>query len=116
MRLTAAVLVVALTSVQMPGAVRGDRAEYVGGTAPLKDGTQGVLDIKGSSDLVFTADKSTLKIPYQNITSLEFGQKIGRRVGVAIAVTWFAIFSKKKRHFLTVGYTADGAKQAAVFE
>jgi hypothetical protein len=120
----AALLVVALTTVESPGAVRGDRAAYIGGTAPLKQGTQGKLDISRPAGLVFTAKESTLTIPYQSVISLEFGQKIGRRVGatIALGVTTLGIgalpvlFSKKKRHYLTVGYTENGTNQAVVFE
>jgi hypothetical protein len=115
-------LVVLIT--QLPGAVRGDRAAYIGGTSSLKQGTQGRLDAGGPTEMVFATDGSTLKIPYGSVTSLEFGQKIGRRVGatIALGVTTLGIgalpvlFSKKKRHYLTIEYTENGANQAAVFE
>jgi hypothetical protein len=118
------VLILAVSVAQSPAAVRGDRAAYIGGTASLKQGLQGKLDLGSPSELVFSADESTLKIPYRQVTSLEFGQKIGRRVGatIALGVTTLGIgalpvlFSKKKHHYLTVGYTADSANEAAVFE
>ena len=56
-------------------------------------------------------------MPYEKITSLEYGQKVGRRVGVAVAVTPLALFSKKRKHFLTLGFTDDqGKQQGSVFE
>jgi hypothetical protein len=95
-----------------PGAVRGNRVAYMGGTSAIKQGSQGYLDVSNPVHMLFTADSSTLKIPYQSVTSLEFGQKIGRRVGatIALGVTTLGIgalpvlFSKKKKHYLTIGY------------
>ena len=49
--------------------------------------------------------------------SLEYGQKAGRRVAVAVLVSPFALFSKKRNHYLTITYKdRAGADQAAVFE
>jgi hypothetical protein len=51
------------------------------------------------------------------VDSLEYGQKAGRRVGVAIMVSPIALFSKKRKHFLTISWKDDADKQqAAVFE
>jgi hypothetical protein len=70
--------------------------------------------------LTFTPDKKgtqPVTIPYAAITDLEYGQKAGRRVGVAIMVSPLALFSKKRKHYLTLGYKdANGKDQAAVFE
>ncbi len=60
---------------------------------------------------------SLLEIPYASIAELEYGQKAGRRVGVAIMVSPIALFSKKRKHYLTVSYKDSASKdQAAVFE
>jgi hypothetical protein len=48
------------------------------------------------------------------MNSLEYGQKAGRRVGLAIAVSPLALLSKKRKHFLTVNYLDDTEKQQAV--
>jgi hypothetical protein len=90
---------------------------YMGGTAGLPEKTDGELNVAGDEILSFTSGKGNIQIPYTQITSLEYGQKVGRRVGVAIAVTWVALFSKKRKHFLTIGYQdGDGKKQGVVFE
>jgi hypothetical protein len=66
---------------------------------------------------MFTYSGGQLAIPYDRVNDLEYGQKAGRRLGVAIAVTWMALFSKKRKHFLTIGYKDENDKQqAAVFE
>jgi hypothetical protein len=95
-----------------------DKAMYVGGTVTsLKDGTEGTASTKNESLFVFNHSGGKLEVPYERINDLEYGQKAGRRLGVAIAVTWMALFSKKRRHFLTIGYKDDNDKQqAAVFE
>ena len=58
-----------------------------------------------------------LAIPYDRVNSLEYGQKAGRRVGVAIMVSPIALLSKKRKHFVTLSYLDESDKQqAAVFE
>ncbi len=99
-------------------AVRGEDVMYVGGTVKnLPEATEGQLDTQNENALVFTSDKGKFEIPYQNITSLEYGQKAGRRVGVAGVITVWAFFSKKRKHFLTIGYNdAEGKPQGVVLE
>ena len=91
---------------------------YVGGTIPnLPEGTMGQLDTKNEKVLMFHSSKGNFEIPYENITSLEYGQKAGRRLGVALTLTIWALVSKKRKHFLTIGYTDVNDKpQGAVLE
>lgn len=91
---------------------------YVGGTVTsIKDGTEGKSSTTDEKVFVFEYRGGKLNIPYERMNSLEYGQKAGRRLGVAIAVTPLALFSKKRKHFLTVGYLDENDKQqAAVFE
>lgn len=95
-----------------------DKAQYVGGTvSSIKEGTEGTASAKDENNFVFQYQGGKLEIPYDRIDDLEYGQKAGRRLGVAIAVTWVALFSKKRRHFLTIGFKdANDKQQAAVFE
>lgn len=94
------------------------KAMYVGGTVnSIKEGTEGTLSGKDEKLMIFSYEGKTLQVPYERINDLEYGQKAGRRLGVAIVVTWMALFSKKRKHYLTVGYMDDNDKQqAAVFE
>lgn len=113
----AALLIGCLTTALL--AVDGDKAMYVGGTlAGLKEKTEGRLVTTSDSTLTFDAgSKGLATIPYATVTSLEYGQKAGRRVGVAIMVSPLALFSKKRNHFLTIAYKdSTGKEQAAVFE
>ena len=100
------------------GAVRGDEVLYVGGTIDtLAEKTTGRLDTSGVAGAVFTAKKTSFTIPYRAISSLEYGQKAGRRVGVALAVNPLFLLSKKRRHFLSIAFVDEkGTKQGAVLE
>lgn len=78
--------------------------------------------------LVFSSDdasplKRAVRIPYSSIVDLTYGQKAGRRVGVALGLTTalgpaglLALMSKKRHHFLTVEYAEAGKSEVAVFE
>jgi hypothetical protein len=94
------------------------KAQYVGGTvSAIKEETEGQPSTSDEKVFTFTYKGGKLAIPYDQMNSLEYGQKAGRRLGLAIAVTPLALFSKKRRHFLTVGYQDENDKQqAAVFE
>lgn len=100
------------------GAVRGEEVMYVGGTiANLPEATQGRMDIKDPAKLVFTSPKGGFEIAYPSIKTLEYGQKAGRRVGVAIVITVWALFSKKRKHFLTIGFDdSAGTPHGVVLE
>lgn len=107
-------------------AVRGKAARYTGGTlAVFKEAVNGTWEMAEKA-VVFTAKKGggKVEIPFDKIESLEFGQKVGRRLGGALAgalivspVFLLLLFSKKKKHFLSVGFIdTEGKKQGAVFE
>lgn len=84
-RLFAAVLVCSF--VAPLSAVDGKKAEYVGGTVGMPEKTEGRLDTSAEAVLTFTPDKkerTPLAIPYDKITSIEYGQKAGRRVAAAV--------------------------------
>lgn len=81
-----------------------DKTMYVGGTvSSIKEGTEGRSSAKDEKIFVFNYKGGELKIPYDRVNDLEYGQKAGRRVGVAIVVSPLALFSKKRKHYLTLG-------------
>jgi hypothetical protein len=101
--------------------IGGKTAMYVGGTAKIKEMTEGRSSTADDKFFVFEYKKGkqpiTLKIPYDRVNNLEYGQKAGRRLGLAIAVSPLALFSKKRKHYLTIGYLDAADKQEAlVFE
>lgn len=91
---------------------------YVGGTIPsLTQGIEGTSSAQDEKVFVFEYKGGKLSLPYDRINDLEYGQKAGRRLGLAVVVSPLFLFSKKKKHFLTLGYTDDDDKQqAGVFE
>jgi len=103
-----------------------NKAMYVGGTVTaIAQKTEGKFSTDDTKVALFRYEKGEWKVPYEKITSLAYGQHAGRRVGATVAwgVTTFGImalpmlFSKKRRHYLTVEYTDDaGVSQAAIFE
>jgi len=131
-RLIASVVLVAFAATTTLSAVDGRKAAYMGGTHPAysgaKDPIEGVLNTGLEEALVLTPEKidyagQELRIPYNKMIDLEYGQKAGRRVGLAAGLAVIslvgvvALFSKKRRHYLTIGYYDDsGKEQVAVFE
>lgn len=99
-------------------AVRGDEAMYVGGTiTSVPEKTEGRFDLSNETEARFNSKKGSFGFAYGKITSLEHGQKAGRRVGVALAVNPLFLFSKKRKHYLTIGFNDQSGKpQGAVLE
>jgi hypothetical protein len=120
LRKSLCILICVLFLLELPlsAGLGSDKALYVGGTvSAIPDGSEGVLSTKDEKVVVFNYGGKDFKVPYDQINDLEYGQKAGRRLGVAIALTWMALFSKKRRHFLTIGFKDENDKQqAAVFE
>ena len=99
-------------------AVDGKKAQYIGGTvSAIPENAEGPIATNLEDKIVFTHKKGVWEVLYSQVTGLEYGQKAGRRVGVAIAISPIALFSKKRKHYLTINYNdAAGKPQAAVFE
>ena len=120
MRRTVATILLACVVVQSVAAVDGKKAMYVGGTrTDIKEAAEGVFDVSSEAEMAFTPDKTKVRhtIAYTEVTELEYGQKAGRRVAVGLLVSPLALFSKKRKHYLTISFTnADKKEQAVVFE
>ena len=96
---------------------RGADVEYVGGTrAEIKSAERGNLEAIDEQYLVFYARRSAIRIPYERINLIEYGQKVDRRYMMAVLISPVLALSKKRQHFLTVGYQDEnGREQALVF-
>ena len=58
-----------------------------------------------------------MRVPYDRINLLEYGQKVDRRLLMAAAISPVFLLSKKRKHFLTIEYAdEDGGHQALVFQ
>jgi hypothetical protein len=95
----------------------GVKAQFIGGTlsgVPAKSGAR--IDLTGADAMVFQCRGADLRIAYQRINTLEYGQTVSRRYAAAILISPVLLLSKSRRHFVTVGFVdVDGKQQALVF-
>lgn len=118
-RLAAATLLISIAVTPSAFAVGKDKAVYVGGTANVAPKAEGVLATSDDTKLMFIAEKGggMVEIPWKKIDEAEYGQKVGRRVKTAIFLTPLALFSKGRKHYLTITYKdKHDEMQSAVFE
>lgn len=101
--------------VAIPLAAAAAQVEYVGGTsAQFASGAAGTLEVRDDHYFAFYAKKSQVRVPYDRINLLEYGQQVDRRVAMAVVISPLFLLSKKRKHFLTVGYADDQGKQQAL--
>ena len=113
-----------LTAILCCGAVLaqaahpGSRVEYVGGTRPdIPANNSGDIEVTDEVYFVYSQRGTQVKIPYERINLLEYGQKVDRRYLEAILISPLFMMSKKREHFLTVGFQDEqGKQQAMVFQ
>jgi len=119
-RFLAVILLAVFVTGAPLAAVDGKKAMYVGGTrADIKEAAEGLFEVNSETEMAFTPDKTKVRhtIAHKDVTELEYGQKAGRRVAVGLLVSPLALFSKKRKHYLTINFKDDtGKDQAVVFE
>jgi hypothetical protein len=109
-------------AVGLPGvswAVDKDKAEYVGGTlAAMAPKTEGVLATSDTTKLIFVGEKSggIVEIPYKKVLDIEYGQKVGRRWKSALLLGPAMLFSKGRKHYVTITFKGQSGDEAAIFE
>lgn len=112
-----ALVILAACSVLAAGG-NGGRAEYVGGTvSEIPPGCAGRVEAMDAQYFVFYTNKARFRVPYEKINLLEYGQKVDRRYLAAVLVSPLFLLSKKREHFLTVGYAdQEDQQQALIFK
>jgi hypothetical protein len=118
MRVVTPILLLVLLLCGFSDAARpGSAAEYLGGTlVSLSPRTMGWLITTDPESLVFNSRKSMIRVPYERINQLEYGQKVDRRVLEAVLLSPLLVLSKKRDHYVTVGFELeDGQQQALLF-
>jgi hypothetical protein len=118
-RIAAAALLLALTTTPAANALDKEKAMYVGGTAPVAPKTEGTLATSDEEKLMFIGEKGggLVEIPWKRIDEAEYGQKVGRRMKTAIFLSPIALFSKARKHYLTISYKdKKNEMQSVVFE
>ena len=118
MRSLAFFLALCLSTNLAVAAHSGSRVLYVGGTRPdIPAKNSGEIEVSDRTYFVFTSKHTTVKIPFERINLLEYGQKVDRRYLAAVVISPLFMLAKKREHFLTVGFQDDdGQKQAMVFQ
>ena len=106
-----------LISVSSLQARQGCRVEYLGGTqAAIPSDKDGEIRLSDNTYFVFLAKKIQVKIPYERINLVEYGEQVDRRYLAALISPAFALM-KKRQHFLTLGFQDDdGHQQAMLFK
>jgi hypothetical protein len=118
-RALALALLCVVGSQEAAFAVGKDKAQYVGGTvANLPPQAEGVLATSDPGKLMFVAEKSggLVEIPWKTIKDVEYGQKVGRRWKSAILLSPVMLFTKARKHYVTITYSSKAGDQAAIFE
>ena len=92
-------------------------ADYVGGTVPtLASGVGGSVEMSDDRYLAFYSKDAQVRLPYDHINLIEYGQKVDRRLMMAAVLSPVFLLAKTRKHFLTLGYTDEnGHQQALVF-
>ena len=113
-----AVSLCALFIAPLPAGQPGARVCYIGGTVGGLEGkTEGLVQTNRQEAMLFLTRRARFQIPYERINLLEYGQQASRRFAMAIVISPIFLLTKKRKHFLTVGYTDDsGQQQAMVFQ
>jgi hypothetical protein len=106
-----------LTAGLLAGNQSGSHAEYLGGTRPdIPANSSGDIRTTDPVFFIFVSKKVEVKVPYDRIDLLEYGQKVSRRYLEAVVISPLLMLAKKRQHFLTVGFQDnEGHQQAMVF-
>jgi hypothetical protein len=102
----------------LAGSDGGSHAEYIGGTeSQVRANCSGVLNAVDDVFFTFSAKQVQMRIPYERINLLEYGQKVNGRYVEAILISPLFLMSKKREHYLTVGFEDnEGKQQALIFK
>lgn len=94
----------------------GFEAEYLGGTLPtLTPNTGGTILTTDPISFIFKTKDATVRIPFDRIHQIEYGQKVDRRVLEAFLFSPLFVLSKKRAHFVSIGFEGeDGRLEALV--
>ena len=110
-------LLLIMSSGLWGASVPGDHAEYIGGTRadiPLRNA--GIIQTVDQTYFVFRSKRTEIRIPYERINLVEYGQKADRRYLSAAIISPLFLLAKKREHFLTIGFQDDdGHQQALIF-
>ena len=114
-KLATTVLALALILPAWCGTENGSRVEYVGGTrSDIPAKMEGEIRVTDDVYFVYLSKHTQVKIPFERINLLEYGQKVDRRVLEAALISPVFMLAKRREHFLTVGFQDDNGRQEAM--
>jgi hypothetical protein len=93
----------------------GSRAQLVGGTVssiPVRTNLR--MDLTDNGVLVLRFARQQMRIPYDKVNTLEYGQNVSRRYAAAVLISPMLLLSKSRKHFVTLGYVDDDGQQQAL--
>ncbi|MCS7314342.1 MAG: hypothetical protein RMI94_08245 [Bryobacterales bacterium] len=103
------------TAALLRAGSEGGRAQYVGGTtAALKANIEGRILTTDHQVFEFRTRLGSITVPYEKINLLEYGQQASRRYALGVIVSPVLLLSKKRKHFLTIGYRDEQDRQQAM--
>lgn len=107
----------ALIGLMGSAALAQTQVDFIGGTTTsVPIGSAGRIELSDDAYLAFYAHKTQMRVRYDRVNLLEYGQQVDRRFALAIVISPAFLLSKSRRHFLTVGYEDErGIQQAVVF-
>lgn len=93
-------------------------ARVVGGTvASLESRPAGRVQLTAQDVFQFRSGAAELRVPYDHIHTLEYGQRVSRRYAESVLISPVFLLSKSRKHFVTIGYTDEnGDRQALVLQ
>jgi len=117
MRILVLSTLLAIAAVPLSAGHSGAHAEYVGGTrADIPTSNSGDIQVMDNTFFIFLSHKTQIKIPYDRINLVEYGQKVDRRYLAAAVISPIFMLAKSRQHFLTLGFQDEnGIQQALVF-
>ena len=108
------VVLLALSSL-LQARETGNRVVFVGGTvSEIQARAAARIKVEDAEAMEFDSRESSLRIPYKDINTLEYGLRVNRRYVEAALISPVFLFSKKKSHFLTIGFVDEYGKQQAM--
>jgi hypothetical protein len=114
-RIALSVVIAFLLPLRAVAGSPGFKARVIGGTvASVPPKSSAHLDLTGPEALILLCGKAEIRIPYDRVNTLEYGQTVNRRYAAAILVSPVLLLSKSRKHFVTLGYVDEGGRQQAI--
>lgn len=111
MRTCAFILMLIIVGGCAAAAGFGFEAEYLGGTLPtLAPNTGGTILTTDPISFIFKSKDVTVRVPYERIHQIEYGQKVDRRVLEAFLLSPLFVLSKKRAHFVSIGFEGEDGR------